>query len=106
MGGRTQYTWTPLRTAVGQIKEGRLLRARGEHRRKRSPQFPDVPTIAEAGFPKGEFNFWVGVLAPAGTPRDMSSARLNAEIQKALASAGDEGAPRQPRQRADVHVSR
>src|SRR4030095_9083701 len=64
MGGRTQYTWTPLSTAVGQIKDGRLL-ALAVSTGQRSAQFPNVPTIAEAGFPKGEFNFWVGMLAPA-----------------------------------------
>ncbi|HUQ24762.1 MAG TPA: tripartite tricarboxylate transporter substrate-binding protein, partial [Burkholderiales bacterium] len=52
---------------------------------KRSAQLPDVPTIAEAGFPKSEFNFWVGMLAPAGTPREVLN-RLNAEIQKALSA--------------------
>jgi tripartite-type tricarboxylate transporter receptor subunit TctC len=84
MGGRTQYTWTPLSTAVGQIKDGRLL-ALAVSTARRSPQFPEVPTIAEAGFPKAEFNFWVGMLAPAGTPREVLN-RLNAEIQKALAA--------------------
>jgi tripartite-type tricarboxylate transporter receptor subunit TctC len=82
MGGRTQYTWTPLSTASGLIKEGRLL-ALAVSTPKRVPAFPDVPTIAEAGFPKGEFNFWVGLLAPAGTPREIVS-RLNEEINKAL----------------------
>ena len=84
MGGRTQYTWTPLSTAVGQIKDGRLL-ALAVSTAKRSPQFPDVPTIAEAGFPKAEFNFWVGMLAPAGTPPEILN-KLNAEVQKALAA--------------------
>ena len=84
MGGRTQYTWTPLSTAVGQIKDGRLL-ALAVSTAKRSPQFPAVPTIGEAGFPKAEFNFWVGMLAPAGTPREILS-RLNSEVQKALAA--------------------
>jgi tripartite-type tricarboxylate transporter receptor subunit TctC len=84
MGGRTQYTWTPLSTAVGQIKDGRLL-ALAVSTAKRSPQFPDVPTIAEAGFPKAEFNFWVGMLAPAGTPPEVLG-KLNAEVQKALAT--------------------
>lgn len=84
MGGRTQYTWTPLSTASGLIKEGRLL-ALAVSTPKRVPAFPDVPTIAEAGFPKGEFNFWVGLLAPAGTPREIVS-RLNEEINKALAA--------------------
>jgi tripartite-type tricarboxylate transporter receptor subunit TctC len=83
MGGRTQYTWTPLSTAVGQIKEGRLL-ALAVSTAKRSPQFPEIPTIGETGFPKAEFNFWVGLLAPAGTPRDVVN-RINAEVQKALA---------------------
>jgi tripartite-type tricarboxylate transporter receptor subunit TctC len=84
MGGRTHYTWTPLTTAVGQIRGGQLL-ALAVSTGKRSAALPDVPTIAEAGFPRGEFNFWVGMLAPAGTPRDVLN-RLNSEIQKALAA--------------------
>ena len=82
MGGRTQFTVTPLSTAAGHIKEGRLI-ALAMSTPKRIPAFPDVPTMAEAGFPKGEFNFWVGLLAPAQTPREIV-ARLNAEINKAL----------------------
>jgi len=46
---------------------------------------PDVPTIAEAGFPGGEFDFWVGMLAPGKTPRDVL-AKINAEVNRALAS--------------------
>jgi tripartite-type tricarboxylate transporter receptor subunit TctC len=84
MGGRTHYTWTPLTTAVGQIRGGQLL-ALAVSTGKRSAALPDVPTIAEAGFPRGEFNFWVGMLAPAGTPREVLG-RLNGEIQKALAA--------------------
>jgi tripartite-type tricarboxylate transporter receptor subunit TctC len=82
MGGRTQYTWTPLSTAVGQIRGGQLL-ALAVSTGRRSPAFPEVPTIAEAGLPRAEFNFWVGMLAPAGTSRDVL-ARLNGEIQRAL----------------------
>lgn len=82
MGGRTHFTWTPISTAVGQIRGGQLL-ALAVSTPRRSPAFPDVPTIAEAGFPRGEFNFWVGMLAPAGTPRDIVQ-RLNREIQRAL----------------------
>jgi tripartite-type tricarboxylate transporter receptor subunit TctC len=85
IAGRTQFTWTPLSTAAGQIKEGRLL-ALAVSTPRRVPAFPDVPTIAEAGYPKGEFNFWVGMLAPAQTPRDIVG-RLNAEINKVLQSA-------------------
>jgi tripartite-type tricarboxylate transporter receptor subunit TctC len=82
IAGRTHFTWTPLSTAVGQIKEGRLL-ALAVSTPKRAPALPEVPTIAEAGFAKGEFNFWVGMLAPAQTPRDIVS-RLNGEINKML----------------------
>ncbi|HTN28376.1 MAG TPA: tripartite tricarboxylate transporter substrate binding protein [Burkholderiales bacterium] len=85
MGGRTQYTWTPLSTAVGQIRSGQLL-ALAVSTAQRSPALPDVPTIAEAGFPRGVFNFWVGMLAPANTPREIL-ARLNAEVQRALHTA-------------------
>ena len=85
MGGRTQYTWTPLSTAVGQIRSGQLL-ALAVSTAQRSTALPDVPTIAEAGFPRGVFNFWVGMLAPANTPREIL-ARLNAEVQRALHSA-------------------
>jgi tripartite-type tricarboxylate transporter receptor subunit TctC len=85
MGGRTQFTVTPLSSAAGHIKEGRLI-ALAVSTPKRVPAFPEIPTIAEAGYPKGEFNFWVGLLAPAATPRDVV-ARLNDEINKALQSA-------------------
>ncbi|HEV8097124.1 MAG TPA: tripartite tricarboxylate transporter substrate binding protein, partial [Burkholderiales bacterium] len=85
MGGRTQFTWTPLSTAVGQIRGGQLL-ALAVSTAHRSPTLPEVPTIAEAGFPRGEFNFWVGMLAPANTPREVL-ARLNAEVQRALQAA-------------------
>ena len=85
MGGRTHFTWTPLTTAIGQIRGGQLL-ALAVSTGKRSAALPEVPTIAEAGFPRGEFNFWVGMLAPAHTPPELLG-RLNSEIQKALAAA-------------------
>lgn len=49
----------------------------------RSPIFPDVPTIAESGFPGFEASVWYGFIAPAGTPQPLV-ARLHAEVQKAL----------------------
>jgi len=85
IGGRTQYTWTPLSTAVGQIRGGQLL-ALAVSTAHRSQTLPEVPTIAEAGFPRGEFNFWVGMLAPANTPHEVL-VRLNAEVQRALQTA-------------------
>jgi tripartite-type tricarboxylate transporter receptor subunit TctC len=46
---------------------------------------PDVPTIAEAGYPGGQFDFWLGMLAPAKTPREVV-AKVNGEINRALRS--------------------
>jgi tripartite-type tricarboxylate transporter receptor subunit TctC len=51
---------------------------------RRAGALPDVPTTAEAGVPGSEFNFWIGMMAPAKTPRDIVN-RLNAEVIKALA---------------------
>ena len=50
---------------------------------KRSPAAPDIPTISEAGVPGYQASGWVGVLAPAGTPKAIV-ARLNAEFNKVL----------------------
>jgi tripartite-type tricarboxylate transporter receptor subunit TctC len=44
-----------------------------------------VPTTAEAGVPNSEFNFWIGMMVPAKTPRDIVE-RLHAEVVKALAT--------------------
>ena len=51
---------------------------------KRTQYLPDVPTVAESGFPGFQFEAWIGMLAPAGTPRAEVD-RLNAAAQKALA---------------------
>ena len=52
---------------------------------QRAAALPDVPTTAEAGVPGSEFNFWIGMMAPAKTPRDIVN-RLHDEVAKALAS--------------------
>jgi tripartite-type tricarboxylate transporter receptor subunit TctC len=52
---------------------------------QRTSALPDVPTTAEAGVPGSEFNFWIGMMAPAKTPRDIVN-RLHDEVLKALAS--------------------
>src|SRR4029078_13657672 len=52
----------------------------------RSPALPDVPTVAESGFPGFEANGWLGILVPNGTPPDVI-AKLNGEIAKFMQSA-------------------
>jgi tripartite-type tricarboxylate transporter receptor subunit TctC len=70
--------------ASAHIGEGRL-RAIAVTGERRSLSLPDVPTMAEAGYPETKGEQWVGVLAPAGTPKDIIAV-LNREIARALAS--------------------
>ena len=85
MGGRLQYAWVPIIASLGPIKDGKL-HALAVSTANRSAALPNVPTIAEAGFPGGEFDFWVGMLAPGKTPKDVLE-KINAEVNRALASA-------------------
>jgi tripartite-type tricarboxylate transporter receptor subunit TctC len=87
------------------MKSGRL-KALGVSTAKRSPEMPEVPTIAEAGVPGYEAIVWIGLLAPAGTPREIV-AKLNGEIgklvrtdevKKLLAPTGMEPDPDTPEQ--------
>jgi tripartite-type tricarboxylate transporter receptor subunit TctC len=64
------------------VKAGRL-KALAVTNPKRSPVVPDVPTVAESGLPGFEALQWFGILAPAGTPKDIVT-RLNADIVKIL----------------------
>jgi tripartite-type tricarboxylate transporter receptor subunit TctC len=80
--GRVQFGFVPLVSSVGPIRDGKVVPL-GVSTPRRSPTLPDVPTMTETGFPGGEYNFWVGVLAPAGTPKDVID-RLHAEFTKAL----------------------
>jgi tripartite-type tricarboxylate transporter receptor subunit TctC len=52
----------------------------------RYPELPDVPTVAESGFPQLELNAWTGILAPAGTPAALVDT-LNAAVNDGLQSA-------------------
>jgi hypothetical protein len=62
--------FTSPAAALPQIKEGNV-RALAVTSKKRSRILPDVPTMAEAGYPDIEGDSWVGVLVPAGTPKDI-----------------------------------
>ena len=82
--GRIDFFFAPLSSALPLIKAGRL-RALAVGTMQRSPLLPDVPTTTEAGYAQSDYVFWVGMLAPAATPRAVVD-RLNAEALKALAS--------------------
>jgi tripartite-type tricarboxylate transporter receptor subunit TctC len=84
IGGQVQIMFDNLPSSMGHIKGGRL-RAVAVTSAKRAPALPDVPTIAESGVPGFEASSWFGILAPAGTPREIVL-RLNAESNKALQS--------------------
>src|SRR6266850_2033137 len=77
---KVSFVGTPI--AIPHMKSGRL-KALGVSTAKRSPEIPDVPTIAEAGVPGYEAIVWIGMLAPVGTPREIV-ARLNGEIGKLI----------------------
>ena len=83
MSGRVDYYFSPIAPVIGQIKSGQLL-ALAVGSPRRASALPDVPTTAEAGVPGSEFNFWIGMMVPAKTPRDIVN-RLHAEVLKALA---------------------
>jgi tripartite-type tricarboxylate transporter receptor subunit TctC len=82
MAGRVHFAWVPSLGSMGLLKDGKLV-ALAVSTPRRIAALPEVPAIAEAGYPGGEFNFWVGMLAPAKTPRDVL-AKVNAEVNKAL----------------------
>lgn len=84
LSGEVQVMFGGAINTVPQVKNGRL-RALAVAGDKRAKALPDVPTIAESGYPGYEANTWNGMLAPAGTPRAIIN-RLNAEMLKILGS--------------------
>ncbi len=84
MAGRVDYYFSPIAPVIGQIRSGQLL-ALAVGSSKRASALPQVPTTAEAGVPGSEFNFWIGMMVPSKTPKDIVN-RLNEEVIKALAT--------------------
>jgi tripartite-type tricarboxylate transporter receptor subunit TctC len=85
IGGQTQIYCTGMTAALPQVKAGKI-RALGVTTLKRSPVAPEIPTIAEQGFPGFDVSSWFGIMVPAKTPQPVVR-RLHAEIAKALESA-------------------
>ncbi|MBP0637514.1 tripartite tricarboxylate transporter substrate binding protein [Cupriavidus sp. AcVe19-6a] len=84
MAGRGDMMFAPTVSAMPFVRQGKL-RALAVTTARRASALPDIPTVAESGFPAYAFDSWFGILAPAGTPREIVDA-LNAEIGKALSS--------------------
>jgi tripartite-type tricarboxylate transporter receptor subunit TctC len=84
IAGRTALMFDTVAAVSPQVQGGKL-RALAVTTPKRSSLFPDLPTMAEAGIKGYDTSTWGGLLAPAGTPKDVVS-KLNAEVVKALAA--------------------
>jgi tripartite-type tricarboxylate transporter receptor subunit TctC len=85
LGGQVQMMFDAITTMNTHAKAGKV-RALGTTGTKRSPVSPDVPTVSEAGVQGYETTIWLGIMAPAGTPRPVLE-KLNAEINKILNAA-------------------
>jgi len=85
LSGECQFTFATALSVQGHIKSGKL-RALAVTTAKRSPSFPDLPTVAEAGVPGFDAITWHGVVVPARTPQAVI-ARLNREFNKLLQTA-------------------
>ncbi|HEY0336645.1 MAG TPA: tripartite tricarboxylate transporter substrate binding protein [Burkholderiales bacterium] len=83
VAGRVQIMFSNMLTSMPHVRAGKL-RAIGISSVRRSPQAPDLPTIAESGLPGFSAVPWYGVLGPAGLPRPIVG-KLNSEITRALA---------------------
>jgi tripartite-type tricarboxylate transporter receptor subunit TctC len=83
MTGRIDYYFLPIAPALPNITQGKVV-ALAVSTPMRAPSLPDVPTVAEAGYPDAGYLFWGGLSAPAKTPRPIID-KLHDESQKALA---------------------
>jgi tripartite-type tricarboxylate transporter receptor subunit TctC len=109
IAGRVHFMFESLNSIAPHAKSG-TVRALAVSGARRSPGFPELPTVAEAGVPGYEAPTWSGVIAPAGVPRPTID-KLNAAINRAIASQpfkerfasiGDEPAGGTPEDFAEV----
>ena len=102
MAGRVDVMFDNIPSALPHIRSGKL-RALATTGAQRAAILPELPTIAEEGLAGYEAGVWIGLLAPAGTPKPII-AKLNAEGQKAVKVIG--GTPEQMRAMIDAEVKR
>ena len=95
VAGETQVYFSPLAVALPFIQDGKL-RALAVTSKERMSLLPDVPTVAESGYPDYSFNLWNGIVVPTGTPPEIIEkihatvveAAKSPAMQKALADTG------------------
>ena len=85
LSGQVQMMFDAITTMAPNVRAGKL-KAFGTSGRERSSVLPETPTVAEAGVPGYESTIWLGIMAPAGTPKPIID-RLNAEITKVTTRA-------------------
>ena len=103
VGGQVKVGFLGTPIALPHVKAGRL-RALGVSTAARTPQLPDVPTLAQAGVVGYEATIWLGLFAPTGTPPDivaclsteLNKVLTNPEMQAAVRGTGMEVAPSSP----------
>ncbi|MBI3368640.1 MAG: tripartite tricarboxylate transporter substrate binding protein [Burkholderiales bacterium] len=103
MAGRIAYFFSPISAALPQVRDGKLV-ALAVSSARRSSLLPAVPTIAESGLPGFDFNLWVAVFAPAGTPaaivdkinHDVTRILGEPDVRERMAALGAEAMPMSP----------
>jgi tripartite-type tricarboxylate transporter receptor subunit TctC len=101
--GETQVYFSPLSVAIGHMR-GNRVRALAVTSKTRMPLVPEVPTVAESGYPNYEFNLWNGLLVPANTPKEIIATIRNAvvtalnspEVRNRLLDVGSTGVGSRP----------
>jgi tripartite-type tricarboxylate transporter receptor subunit TctC len=84
IGGRVCCYWAPLNAALPHVTGGRAV-ALAVSSATRSPLLPNVPSVAEQGYPGFDYTLWVGLWGPANMPADVA-AKINKDVNAALAS--------------------
>lgn len=85
IAGQVEMLFDQMATAVPHVKSGRV-RALAVTTAKRSAAMPEVPTVAESGFPGFDATAWFGIVGPRGMPKDVVDT-INASLRKVLARA-------------------
>jgi len=85
IGGRVCCYWAPLNAALPHVNGGKAL-ALAVSSAQRSALLPNVPTVAEQGYPGFDYTLWIGLWGPAGMPAEIA-AKINRDVNAALASA-------------------